>query len=106
MRSNDSMLNGGTIERAEFGRRDALKAIAALAGAPLYSQAGRVGGAAAGQIAAVVENKRGQPFDDSWRFLRGDAQGAERPAFDDRSWRLLDLPHDFSVEDLPPRASD
>jgi beta-galactosidase len=40
-------------------------------------------------------------FDDGWRFLRGDAAGAEAPAFDDSGWRALDLPHDWSIEDLP-----
>jgi beta-galactosidase len=33
--------------------------------------------------------------------LRGDAAGAERPEFDDASWRTVDLPHDWSVEELP-----
>jgi beta-galactosidase len=37
-------------------------------------------------------------FDADWRFLKGDAQGAERPEFDDASWRKLDVPHDWSIE--------
>ena len=41
-------------------------------------------------------------FDREWRFLRGDAPGAENAAFDDSAWRTLDLPHDWSLEDLPP----
>jgi len=40
-------------------------------------------------------------FDDDWRFHRGGAQGAEHPDFDDSKWRKLDLPHDWSIEDLP-----
>jgi beta-galactosidase len=44
---------------------------------------------------------RGTSFDSEWRFLRADAAGAETPGFDDRSWRTLDLPHDWSIEDLP-----
>ena len=28
-------------------------------------------------------------------------QGAETPGFDDSGWRTLDLPHDWSIEDLP-----
>lgn len=35
-----------------------------------------------------------RPFDSDWRFLRADVPGAERPEFDDSSWRILDLPHD------------
>src|SRR5712691_2137242 len=37
-------------------------------------------------------------FDSEWRFLRGDAPGAEKPDFDDSAWRKLDLPHDWSIE--------
>jgi beta-galactosidase len=40
-------------------------------------------------------------FDDGWRFHLGDVSGAERPGFDDSAWRALDLPHDWSIEDLP-----
>jgi beta-galactosidase len=41
-------------------------------------------------------------FDSGWRFLRADASGAEAAAFDDSTWRVLDVPHDWSIEDLPP----
>ena len=44
-------------------------------------------------------------FDDGWRFHRGGAQYAEQPGFDDASWRRIDLPHDWSIEDLPGTAS-
>ncbi len=44
---------------------------------------------------------RDVPFDAGWRFHRGDAPGADRTAFDDSSWREVDLPHDWSIEDLP-----
>ena len=37
-------------------------------------------------------------FDSAWRFFQGDPGQAENPGFDDKSWRLLDLPHDWSVE--------
>jgi len=40
-------------------------------------------------------------FDSDWRFHRGGAQRAEQPDFDDSQWRTLDLPHDWSIEDLP-----
>ncbi|PWT89885.1 MAG: glycoside hydrolase family 2 [Blastocatellia bacterium] len=40
-------------------------------------------------------------FDSNWRFHRGGAQGAESADFDDSKWRELDLPHDWSIEDLP-----
>src|SRR5206468_8470431 len=31
----------------------------------------------------------------------GDAAGAEAASFDDSAWRVLDVPHDWSIEDLP-----
>lgn len=46
---------------------------------------------------------RERSFDSDWRFLRADAPGAESPGFDDSAWRTLDVPHDWSIEDLPPR---
>ena len=36
-------------------------------------------------------------LDHNWRFHRGDLEGAETVLFDDASWRLLDLPHDWSI---------
>ncbi|MBO0837676.1 MAG: glycoside hydrolase family 2, partial [Actinobacteria bacterium] len=56
----------------------------ALPGAP-----GGVGGAA-----------RTYSFDENWLFLRGDVSGGEAASFDDRDWRLLDVPHDWSIEDV------
>ena len=44
-------------------------------------------------------------FDSGWKFHRGGAQGAEQPGFDDSAWRTLDLPHDWSIEDLPGTSS-
>ena len=40
-------------------------------------------------------------MDPGWRFALGDPAQAERPSFDDRAWRRLDLPHDWSIEGTP-----
>lgn len=42
-----------------------------------------------------------QNFDADWKFHLGDVVGAELPEFNDSLWRTLDLPHDWSIEDLP-----
>ena len=47
---------------------------------------------------AVKTAERRQSFNDDWRFLKGDAAGAEAPAFDDSTWRTLRLPHDWAIE--------
>jgi len=44
-------------------------------------------------------------FDDGWRFHRGGALGAEAEKFDDSGWREVDLPHDWSIEDIPGTSS-
>jgi beta-galactosidase len=93
-------------ETGRLPRRDALKAIAMLAVAPLAGQTGGMAQISVGRSGVDVPGRRDQLFDDGWRFLRGDAPGAELPDFNDAQWRALDLPHDFSVEDLPPRTAD
>jgi beta-galactosidase len=56
-----------------------------------------------------VSNKTGilpsKSFDSDWLFIRADANGAEEPGFDDTAWRTLDLPHDWSIEDLPQETN-
>jgi beta-galactosidase len=44
-------------------------------------------------------------FDENWRFYRGAAQGAEDINFNDSAWRTVNLPHDWSIEDLPGTTS-
>jgi len=51
------------------------------------------------------DSSRAQLFDAGWRFHRGGAQGADEPEFDDAEWRAIDLPHDWSIEDLPGTQS-
>lgn len=45
------------------------------------------------------------PFDEGWLFQRGDVSGGEAPSLDDSSWQALDLPHDWSIGDLPYATS-
>ncbi len=40
-------------------------------------------------------------FDADWRFYRGDVKKADDKNFNDAAWRHLDLPHDWTIEDLP-----
>jgi beta-galactosidase len=43
-------------------------------------------------------------FDNGWKFFKGDAGTAETYSFNDRSWRMVDLPHDWSIEDRPNQS--
>ena len=94
-----------------ISRRDALKGLAGFAAAPLFLQpASGEPGQRGADIARVSEitplstRLREQSLDQGWRFFRGDVAGAEHPAFDDSQWRRVDLPHDWSIEDLVPTS--
>lgn len=80
----------------------ALFALLAAPGAPCGVRA-TPSPAASAQAAAA--SFRPLLFDFDWRFHRSGAQGAEAVDFDDSGWRRLDLPHDWSMEDLPGTAS-
>jgi beta-galactosidase len=41
---------------------------------------------------------RKQLFDNDWKLFLGDSPSASTIDFDDKSWRTLDLPHDWSIE--------
>lgn len=43
-------------------------------------------------------------FDHDWRFSKGDFDNAMMPGFNDSQWRLLNVPHDWSIEE--PRSAD
>ncbi|HET7115397.1 MAG TPA: glycoside hydrolase family 2 TIM barrel-domain containing protein [Hanamia sp.] len=49
----------------------------------------------------VAFSQRKISFDEGWRFHRGDVANAEQANFKDNSWRNIDLPHDWSIENLP-----
>jgi beta-galactosidase len=38
------------------------------------------------------------PVLNNWKFALGGNEGAESPDFDDSTWRTLDLPHDWQIE--------
>ena len=54
-----------------------------------------------GYIEAQKNIMRKRSFDAGWRFTRDSVIGAEQAGFDDSKWRVLDLPHDWSIEDIP-----
>jgi beta-galactosidase len=51
-------------------------------------------------------SNRDMAFDLGWKFFRDSINGAQEVAFNDSSWRTVDLPHDWSIEDLPARKGD
>jgi beta-galactosidase len=49
------------------------------------------------------KTERETNFNANWKFIRADVESAELPSFNDSDWRTLDLPHDYSIEDLPAK---
>ncbi len=45
-------------------------------------------------------------FDDNWLFLKDSTIHAEQAGYNDATWRKLNLPHDWSIEDLPNQKKD
>lgn len=39
-----------------------------------------------------------QSFDSGWLFYNGEAQGAEETKYKPKEWRLINVPHDWSIE--------
>ena len=86
-------------------RREALQALAGVTAATILP-VGALGEKAKKHAATAwpedaVAQCAATPFTSDWRFHRGDSEGAESAGFDDSSWRVLDVPHDWSIEDLP-----
>src|SRR5512143_3748336 len=50
-------------------------------------------------VAAASESRKSTKlFDKGWRFHLGDANDGQTPSLDDSQWRLLNVPHDWSIE--------
>jgi len=45
-------------------------------------------------------------FDNNWLFIKDSTITADAVNFDDSKWRKVDLPHDWSIEDLPNQIPD
>ena len=86
----------------QLTRREAVQGIATLAASSLLASD------AFSQTRAstsAADSGGEQPFSQGWRFHRGEAAGADAASFDDSEWRTLDVPHDWSIEDLPDAAT-
>jgi beta-galactosidase len=60
-------------------------------------------------VGIYAQNKKGFPsiinrtipFDDDWLFIKDSNTNAEQANFNDSKWEKVDLPHDWSIDDLP-----
>jgi beta-galactosidase len=86
--------NSSELEIATFGSALRQRLMLALAALCL----------AFGCALAVPATARTLELNADWHFHRGDQPGAEQPAFDDHGWRIVAVPHDWSIEDLPGQS--
>lgn len=47
---------------------------------------------------AIPDTRQHLLIDKDWKFIQSDIAGAEKPGFNDMDWRILNLPHDWSIE--------
>ena len=80
--------------RLSATRRETIALIAGAAALPLLPA---IVEAAEGELGVGAD----QAFDLGWRFFKGEGDGFELASLDDGAWRAVDLPHDWSIENLP-----
>lgn len=74
----------------------------ALAGCnPQKRDSENIAGMSSLSFTPPMNTDRFRLFDLNWKFFKGELAGAESPGFSDSLWRNVDLPHDWSIEDLP-----
>lgn len=49
-------------------------------------------------LSTVTAQRDTKLFTKDWKFFLGDDSLAKKPSYNDKSWRVLDLPHDWSIE--------
>ena len=86
-----------------INRRQVIRAFGGTLALPLLVTA-RGAQAAPAAVSPGLRVRRDQPFDTGWKFFRGAGDEHSAASFDDSAWRGVDLPHDWSIEDLPPVA--
>jgi beta-galactosidase len=47
---------------------------------------------------SLQKTRKSENFNQGWKFNLGDVQDAQVSGFDDSNWRILNLPHDWSIE--------
>jgi beta-galactosidase len=53
---------------------------------------------------AQITTVRNNLFDTGWRFIKDSTIAADAPGYNDSKWRMVNLPHDWSIEDLPEQS--
>ena len=57
------------------------------------------------QLMAQTADSANILFDAGWQFFKGGVERGQEPSVDDSRWRAVDLPHDWSIEDIGSTGS-
>jgi beta-galactosidase len=87
------LVDAGSHRPGELTRRGFLTQVGIVS---LSSTMGQIGAAAT--LGGLALNRSRVNFDSGWRFLKGDHVQGQTRGLDDLDWRLIDLPHDWSIE--------
>lgn len=49
-------------------------------------------------FSGIAQTRLTTPFESDWRFLKGNADHAEKSEFNDSNWKVVSVPHDWSIE--------
>ena len=50
------------------------------------------------QTILSISGRETRLFNENWKFFKGDQQNAFQTSFNDKEWRSVELPHDWSIE--------
>jgi len=54
----------------------------------------------------IIFKTRSISFNDNWHFLKDSMPNLQAPGEGDKRWSAVELPHDWSIEDLPNQIAD
>ncbi len=62
-------------------------------------------------FSSCTDNRKGvsriiEDFNYDWKFYLGDESEASKPSFNDANWKVLDVPHDWSIEEGYQKEGD
>lgn len=76
----------------------ALGMLFSLAPTTAFAQTKQTQEAETVSVGFIKDGERSTLFNQNWKFFKGDPSGASETNFNDSSWRVLNLPHDWSIE--------
>jgi beta-galactosidase len=87
------------VSKTIMSYRLKVRAILALSCLTAIATASRPGLAAERRYIPPASPRATFNFNSGWKFIKGDAPGAEKPGFDDSKWETISTPHTYNEAD-------